>query len=364
MQTVGDKLADAETRHTVYLLRWSAGTYRRHSKLLDQMEADIASKIAMRAPSDGTFTSARLEMMLAEVEKQSNQLFKALQSAVDADYRELAAYEAKFHVQAISNAYPIEVSFTAVTPSGVHAAAMSRPFQGKILRDWWGGQNAATKDAYSRVMRTGFAQGNTISEMVNEIGYVNRRAKRDVESIIRTATNHMSQVSRDVVVEANKDMFSGEEFVATLDGRTTLNCSSTDGKKFAIGYGPRPPLHFNCRSVRIPITKTWKELGFTGQDIDKPLASRRFISDKRRFKDIPVEEREALTGRTKKTYNEWLKTQPKQFVEDVLGKKKAKLYLDGDLSLDKFTDRNAKPLTLNEIEKRHSSAFKRAGIDT
>jgi hypothetical protein len=363
MKTVGDKLADAETRHTVYLLRWSASMYKRHSKLLDQMEADIATKIAMRAPDDGTFTSRRLQMMLAEVETKSNELFKALESATDGDYQELAAYEARFHVRAISNAYPIDMALAKVTPVAVHSAAMSQPFLGKVMKGWWKGQNAATKDAYNRALRIGFAQGDTISQMVNRVGDVGQKTRRDVEMIIRTGTAHMSQRAMDKVTEANADLFSGEEFIATLDGRTTSVCMGNDGEVFLIGEGPQLPLHWGERSKRIPKTKSWKELGFTDKDIDKPLASRRFIADKRRLKDIPKDQRDALTGRTTKSYNEWLKTQPRQFIDDVLGKKKAKLYLDGGLPLDKFTDRKSNPLTLAELEKRESAAFKRAGVE-
>lgn len=361
--SVADDIADAQTRHTVYLLRWATSTYNKHSILLDKLEADLSAKIAMRAPEDGSFTAARLQMMLNEVEKKSNELFKALNDAVNGDFRELAAYEASFHVKSIENAYPIQMSLATITPSAVHAAAMSQPFQGKVLRDWWRGQNAATKDAYNRALRIGFAQGETIAQMARRVGDVGQKTRREVDAIIRTATNHISQVAMDKVTEANKGLFKGEEYIATLDGRTTIQCASNDGKVFPFNEGPRPPLHFNCRSRRIPATKSWRELGINLDD-DKPLSSRRYIADKRRFKDIPKEDRDKLVGRTTaKSYNEWLRTQPRSFVEDTLGKNKAKLYLDGDLSLDNFVDRRSNPLTLDELAKRESAAFSKAGLD-
>lgn len=361
--SVADDIADSQTRHTVYLLRWATSTYNKHSILLDKLEADLSAKLAMRAPEDGSFTAARLQMMLNEVEKKSNELFKALNSAVNGDFKELAAYESSFHVKSISNAYPIEMSLATVTPAAVHAAAMSQPFQGKVLKDWWKGQNAATKDAYNRALRTGFAQGETISQMARRVGDVGQKTRRDVDAIIRTATSHMSQVALTKVALANEDLFKGEEFVATLDGRTTMQCAANDGKTFPFGKGPQIPLHFGERSRRIPATKSWRELGFTLDD-DKPLSSRRYIADKRRFKDIPKEDRDKLVGRTTaRSYNEWLRTQPRSFVEDTLGKAKAKLYLDGDLPLDKFVDRRNNPLTLEELARRESAAFTKAGID-
>lgn len=47
----------------------------------------------------------------------------------------------------------------------------------------------------------------------------------------------------------------GYQYSAILDDTTSGICAGLDGKKFALGDEPIPPLHFNCRSVLIPITK-------------------------------------------------------------------------------------------------------------
>lgn len=46
----------------------------------------------------------------------------------------------------------------------------------------------------------------------------------------------------------------GYQFSAILDGRTSLICQSLHGKIFKKGTEPTPPLHFNCRSLLIPLT--------------------------------------------------------------------------------------------------------------
>ncbi len=48
---------------------------------------------------------------------------------------------------------------------------------------------------------------------------------------------------------------TGYQYSAVLDDRTSDICSGLHGKKFAAGDEPIPPLHFNCRSLLIPITK-------------------------------------------------------------------------------------------------------------
>lgn len=47
---------------------------------------------------------------------------------------------------------------------------------------------------------------------------------------------------------------SAYQYSAILDDRTTPICSGLDGKIFNKGDEPVPPLHFNCRSLLIPIT--------------------------------------------------------------------------------------------------------------
>lgn len=360
--TVSDNLRDSAARHTVYMTRYSRSVYRRQLDLIDTAIADLSNKIASRGPADNSFTKARLEMMLAEIEKVSKELYSALSSNVADELKQLAAYEAKIQLDMLQDAYPIEMNFAAVTPAQIHAAAMSQPFRGKILRDWWKDQAYGVQSAYQSAVRLGFAESETIPQIVRRVRGVGEMNKQQAEAVIRTAVNHMSQVSRDKLVEANEDIFKGEEYVAVLDGRTTAGCRGFDGQLFDIGKGPRPPLHMGCRSSRIPVTKSWKELGLDGLGDDERLDTRPFVADKRRVKDIPKGDRDDIIGQTTaKSYNDWLKTQKRSFVEDVLGKEKAKLYLDGDLTLDRFIDRRGREFTLEELYDRERQAFNRSG---
>ena len=42
-------------------------------------------------------------------------------------------------------------------------------------------------------------------------------------------------------------------WVSVLDARTSDICINLDGSIFAIDEGPRPPAHFNCRSIVVPL---------------------------------------------------------------------------------------------------------------
>jgi SPP1 gp7 family putative phage head morphogenesis protein len=66
------------------------------------------------------------------------------------------------------------------------------------------------------------------------------------------------------------------QYSAILDDRTTEICSGLDGKIFKAGSEPVPPMHFNCRSLLIPITK------FEDYETDSKVGSKpidQFIED-------------------------------------------------------------------------------------
>jgi hypothetical protein len=62
------------------------------------------------------------------------------------------------------------------------------------------------------------------------------------------------------------------------------------------------------------------------------------------------------------TYGQWLTKQPVESQEDALGVTKAKLFRDGGLTVDSFTNRNGHIYTLEQLRARDSAAFKRAGL--
>jgi len=365
MPNTNTLLQDAEIRHSVYVLGYSTQTYNRQSHFLDEMVSDLTRQLNARPPSDNSFTAKRLRKMLKAATEASNDAFKAVQAGVDGDMRLLAEYEASFHVKAIQEAFPIELALTAIPPAKIHAATMSKPFQGKQLRDWWKDQDASTQRQFKQALRLGFVEGETLGQMTTRLKGVGDMTKRQTQTIIRTANAHMSQVALDSTIDKNSAAFSEyDEWVATLDGRTSKICMRLSTiRYFKRGTGPQVPAHMNERSRRIAKTKTWKEMGFDDMGLEDQLDERPFVADKRRLKDIPKSERDQLTGTTtKKTYDAWLKTQNKSFVVDVLGPTKAKLYLEGNVSLDRFVSPQGVSYNIEQLAKREAKAFERVGL--
>jgi SPP1 gp7 family putative phage head morphogenesis protein len=210
---------------------------------------------------------------------------------------------------------------------------------------------------------------------------VTQLTRRAAEGITRTAVMHVTAEARQAVYDANADLFTHERYVATLDSRTTAQCRANDGKLFERNKGPRPPLHFRCRSLRVP-ELLGEPLG------DRPMkeateqeALRRFTKAnglegvakradlpkgyKGKFDDFAREYIRDRTGTTPATtsYQEFLNRQSAEFQDDVLGKTRGILFRNGGLKLDQFVTKSGQELTLSQLAKRYESEFRAAGID-
>ena len=59
----------------------------------------------------------------------------------------------------------------------------------------------------------------------------------------------------------------------------------------------------------------------------------------------------------------WLQGQPVAVQKEVLGETRFKLWVEGGLKIDRFSDGKNQLLTLVELERREREAFGRAGVD-
>lgn len=196
-------------------------------------------------------------------------------------------------------------------------------------------------------VRLAHFQGKTTAELVRTVrgtkaghfqdGLLNI-SKRNAEAIVRTSTAIVSSEAKQAFINDNKDLITGIQVIATLDGRTSATCRSLDGQIMKLDEAIFPPYHFNCRSSFIYIF----EDGF-----------------------IKPKYRASMNGRTENvTYYEWLKTQSPEFQDEVLGKARGKLFRDGGLTIEQFKalkmDKNFKPMTLEQMRQKEPLAFNEA----
>lgn len=354
-QTANEEILDAMVRHQIGLQRISTGVVHKIIKLLNRVDADIVGQIAGFEPGRGEWSKKRLEMILEKIREINQDAYNRVRPVLVRELVDLAEYEAEFQVRAITSAVPIALDIVTPPLEQLAAAVTSRPFQGAILKEW---AEKLEADAFRRLrdaIRIGFTEGQTIDQMVRRVRGTRARqyqdgilevSRRAAEGIVRTAVNHVATRAREDLYAANTDLIKAVRWVSTLDGHTTEICIARDGKVFDVNKGPRPPAHWKCRSTTAPVLRSWQELGI---DIaEAPAGTRASMNGQ-----VPADQ----------TYGEWLKRQPREFVEDVLGKTKATLFLDGNLTVDRFVHDNGRPITLAELKTSEAEAFDRAGID-
>ena len=354
-------LQDQAIGHEVDLRRLYAGVAQRMIALLNRADAQITAQITealMRLERD-SFTVARLDALLQSVRALNLQIYTQVVDALQPDMRDLAKLETAAQAGALRAAIPavVQIKFpvAGVSFEQVYAAALSRPFQGRLLRDWAANLEQSRMTQIRNTIRMGYTQGQTTADIIKTIRgtralkYADgllERPRRELAAVVQTALSHTAQTARQVMTDANADLVKATRWVSTLDSKTSPPCRLRDGLLYTpdthkpightVPWGDGPGrLHFNCRSVSVPVLKSWRELGIP---ID----------------DMPPGTRASMDGQLPAdlTYAEWFAKQSAARQDDILGPARAQMYRDGKVSFDKFYSAKGQFLTLAQLEAR------------
>lgn len=393
-ETINERFFDALVRHQIGLLRLSGSIRNRVHKLLDATEKDMAATIRRRlASSSGLNTPAdvrRLQTLLKSIRATRLKAWEQVTAAWLEDLQEIARAEPAIIDGNLKTVVPVILETTLPAVSLLDSIVRTRPFEGKTLRQWAQDIQRADIARIEDQIRIGLVQGESSAAIARRVvGTVRQRGRngvteitrRQAAGITRTAVNAFTNQAKREFFKANADIFEEELYTATLDARTTPVCRSLDGDTFPIGEGPIPPLHFNCRSLRVGVINgqvignrparafTERQLlrEFTAQQGISSVATRARLprGTKLAFDQFRAARIRELTGRVpaKVSYQQWLSRQSAAFQDDVLGKAKGRLFRRGGLTLDKFVNRAGDELPLSELARRERAAFEAAGLD-
>lgn len=361
MPSVNERLADAAIDRAVDLHQYANGVVRRMLAVLNRADADISSALlqALDTMPAESFSVERLDSLLGSVRLLLAQAYQQLGRDLPAEMLKLAEAEATYQLELFRSVIPPQVIATVgvaqVEVAQVYAAAMARPFQGRLLREWAQSLEADKAARIRDAVRMGYVEQETIPQIVRRV--IGTRAKgysdgiieldrRHAETIVRTAVSHTAGTVRDRMIEANSDLIKTQSWASTLDTKTSPICRPRDGKQYTpkspykpIGHG-FPWLggpgraHFNCRSVAVPITKSWRELGV---NMDEMTPTERASMDG----TVPAEQ----------TFGQWLKKQSAGRQDEVLGPVRAGLFRKG-MALDEFYSDKGRYLSIEELMQR------------
>lgn len=375
MASVNDTIRNHVIGHQVDLTRYSNGVVQRMVAILNRADADLVAQLntALERLDASSFSVERLQMMLASLHNLNLQAYRELERELSAELRQFVAAEADFQYELFQAPVPpqvvLSVEIARVDVEQVYAAAMARPFQGRLLREWAGeteGSIGAQRMARIRdAVRMGYVEGLTTPQIVQRIRGTRAKQyadglleidRRHAEAVVRTAISHTAAFTRDRFHAANADLIKAVQWLSTLDGRTSTGCIIRDRKMYALGthkpightvpwLGGPGALHWNCRSTSTPVLKSLLELGIP-------------------VEDLPAAARESMDGAVPAdmTYPQWLARQSAQRQDDVLGATRGALLRSGGLTVDAFYNDKGRFLTLDELRARSPAAFSKAGV--
>lgn len=340
------------------------------------------------------FRGKQLRSLLQEIREMRLEVVREARNELRTKLLQFGRTEADFEKELLELSIPIELTLAAAATEELRTAVTSRPFQGRTLGQWFDSLSAADQRALTDAIQKGLALGEDVDTIVRRVigtrakGYsdgVLATSRRNAEAIVRTAINHVSNMAREALWEANADIILALRWTSVLDGRTSPVCRGRDGALAPVGGKPlpkgsrmlqppdaRPPAHVNCRSIMVAVLDAAGIVGNRPFVVDTRTADRRRVDFRQiaRDKGISVQEARnrwaaANIGQVpaETTYNDWMKRQSTAFQDKVLGKTRARLFRTGKIRLDQFVDRQGDEITLDDLARQRPEVFRAAGLN-
>jgi SPP1 gp7 family putative phage head morphogenesis protein len=316
------RLLERLLRHHLLVQRFAGSQIKAAMPVIRQLAKDLRGRIAA-----GDATEFAMGRMVAS---------DGIQQALDLE--DFAVQEAQFAQQLLGASVSVDLA-EGLDLDAVRAITTRRQMQlvaGDTIKRmtipemWQEFSEGAGRDAM-RVVQAGVLEGRTQQQMSRQVAeLVTTRSRRQAETVIRTATNGIGSAARNTVYQQNSDILEGERWISTLDSRVTLTCAGRDQRVYPLGRGPRPPAHYGCRSVMVPEIKEQYRIAAKGE---------------RASYQGPVS--------NQTTYGGFLRNQPADFQDEVLGPQRAALFRSGKVKIEQFTDDMGRTLSLDELADRY-----------
>ena len=331
MKPFNQLIAELEVARSLLHERIKNGLSKKVAKFYDDMIADLQAQILKKKNVTNnlaqTISDLKQSLKTPDLRKDFLMLAQNEQDHL-LDYNELAGFNL----------------FSSVLPeSSIERLVDSAQLEGATVKAWNNGLNADQKKRLERELKIGVSLGETTPMLAQRIAQALQKSKRDATSIALTGAGAIVSEIRQAFFEANDDVIKCYKYQATLDTRTSELCRAYDGLMWDKDYKPighdfpfrkpRVNTHFNCRSVIIPVTKSWDELGVEGMD----EASGRTRSSMNGY--VPQD----------MTFNDWLKTQSPETIEKTLGKGRAELFMQGKITMRDLITQQGRSVNLSDL---------------
>lgn len=367
MPNISTQIADALQKHNIDLLRFEAGMRTEIERVFAELGEAVVRRIERHAPvgqSNVTIRDRRFNLLITTSGDNIDAAYDRLREIEGENKAAIARMEAKEAARIVNGTVNVELVSGTLTAQRLRAITSEVLIEGAPSSEWWAKQSKDLRDAFRFQMRQALFGNETIQDMVRRVrGRRENRFKdgilatstRRAEALVRSSALAVANTARAEVFKENEDVIKGQQWLSTLDSRTTDICKALDGQAWymdgrkmpgtILEYRGPPPAHWNCRSTLVPVMRSWSEL-------TKNPKIRRKLRDAE--KGLPDGIRASMDGKVseKLDYEQWLKTKPKEFQVEVLGETKYNLWKRGKLAFTDLIDQRHNPLSTAELKER------------
>jgi SPP1 gp7 family putative phage head morphogenesis protein len=334
------ELTDQILRHSLEILRLSAGEQARADAMMAELIAELRMLLLSRDVSAAT--KRDIEAIIAEADRAIAAKYAELATSVDTHELALIVAEKTAHlVEGVGATMPTAARLASLTKDVLIDGAPSSA--------WWSKQAEDTAFKFAAQVRQGVINNETQAQIVQRIVGKNGEpgimdvARRNARALVHSSVMNAANQARLASFRAMSAHIAGVRWLATLDGHTCPRCAALDGQGWTLD-GEKlpgtevtfqaPPIHWNDRCVLSPIPKGLDEI-FPGMDAKIAAASMRAS------KDGPIA--------AKVTFNDFLHRQSPAFIDKMLGKGRADLFNAGKITVRDLVSGTGRELTLDEL---------------
>lgn len=359
------KISKTLLAHDIDLAKVDAAMRKDVMAVMNSLEKKTIENVTkLGSPSNYASVSAKnkaLNLLVTSQAPTTAKAYKQMSDITGVSLTKLAAVESEFVVNTLNRAITVDLGLNKLSPEVIRLLPGKALIEGAPFTTWFVKQAEDFQLAFSNQMREGIVNGETIDDMVRRVRGTKANGYKDgfvspkrghAQTLVRSSVQATANKARESVYAANSNVIKGQQWLSTLDSRTSDICISLDGSAWYLSGKPMPgtvhsylgppPAHFNCRSTLLPVTKSFSELA-------------KSKSAKAKLSKIPKTKQRSLRASmdgavsNKLNYEEWLRTKPPGFQLEVLGPTKLRLWQAGQLSLKNLIDQSHNPLAVDTL---------------
>ncbi|WPH60311.1 minor head protein [Vibrio phage vB_VpaS_SD15] len=370
MANFSDNLAVVYADHQIDLYRYEANQRQDIAAFLLAMADEIREALLKADFGSQPFvTKRKLNALLKEIEAIIKQYYKDVRDYQLGELKQLSVIEYAWAMSAMNNTIGASLFETFLTNHFLESVVSNVLIEGAPSKEWWARQATDTMEKFVDQIRMGVALGETNDQLIERVngkflhkfgkrkmsdgkvkryglyeGGILKTSRSNAETLVRSSVQAIANDAKMRMYAANDDLLHGYQQLSVLDLKTSDICIARSGLAWTVEGKPIgnhkkrfriPPLHWNCRSLLLPILKSW-------QDMPGKVRT-----------SLPGSMQASMDGLVSadQTYEDMLKRRTDAEIKKKLGPGRFELWKQGKLTLRDLTDQDDRPLTLKEYRE-------------